>query len=390
MSQVSSAQMSEGLITSPALEDWKERIGVNLRIGNIFNQLASKEAIRNYALGIGDINPLWQDEDYAKKTRYKGLVAPPNWFYSVFPTWVLQGLPGVHAFHSGNDWTFLKPVLVGDTITPECIFTGFDARPSKFAGKTVREYQRANFYNQRNELVATTDLWLIRAERAAARKTGKYADIKLPHPWTEAELKRVDEDILNEQIRGNQPRYWEDVEIGEELTPVVKGPFGLTDMVAYCVGAAPVQIMAHHASLELYRKHPAWAFRDPTSYSWEPVYGVHYNKAAANAAGLPYPYDVGAQRQGWLINLLTNWMGDDGWLKKNYAEYRFFVYHSDVIWFLGKVVSKFVDEEGEYCVGIETNALNQRKENTMPGYSVVALPSRDNNVWPLDRRPAKK
>ena len=389
MTEVSSAKMSEGRITSQALEDWKERIGVNLRIGNIFNQLASKEALRNYALGIGDVNPLWQDEDYARQTRYKSLVALPNWFYSVFPTWVLQGLPGVHAFHSGNDWTFYKPVLVGDSIRPECIFTGFDVRPSKFAGKAVREYQRANFYNQRDELVAATDLWLIRAERAAARKTGKYADIQLPHPWTEEELKKVDEAILSEQVRGNQPRYWEEVAVGEELTPVVKGPFGLTDMIAYCVGAAPVQIMAHHASLELYHKHPAWAFRDPTSYAWEPVYGVHYNKAAANAAGLPYPYDVGAQRQGWLINLLTNWMGDDGWLKKNYAEYRFFVYHSDVIWLKGQVVSKFVDEEGEYCVGIETSAVNQRGENTMPGYSVVSLPSRDNNTWPLDRRLAR-
>ena len=245
------AKISEGFITNEALEEWKQRIGVKLRIGNVFNQYVSKEAIRNYVLGIGDINPLWQNEDYAQKTRYKGLVAPPNWFYSVFPTWVLQGLPGIHAFHSGNDWTFLKPVFWGDTITPESIFTGFDVRTSKFAGKMVREYQRANFYNQRDELVAFTDLWLIRAERAAARSKGKYTSIQLPHPWTEKELKKVDEDTLNEQIRGNSPRYWEDVKVGDELHPVVKGVFGLMDMIAYTVGAAPVQVMAHRASLEL-------------------------------------------------------------------------------------------------------------------------------------------
>ncbi len=386
MREVSAAKVSEGLITSEALGVWKERIGVKLRVGNIFNQLASKEAIRNYALGIGDVNPLWLNEDYAEQSRYKSIVASPGWYYSVFPTWVLQGLPGVHAFHSGNDWAFLKPVFVGDIITPECIFTGFDVRGSQFAGKIVREYQRANFYNQRNELVAFTDLWLVRAERAAARSTGKYSSIRLPHPWKEEELKKIDEEVLNEQIRGNNPRYWEDVKVGDELQPVVKGPFGLTDMIAYCVGAAPVQIMAHHASLELYTKHPAWAFRDPETGAWEPIYGVHYNKSAANAAGLPYPYDVGAQRQGWLINLITNWMGDDGWLKKNYAEYRRFVYHSDVIWLSAKVVKKYVDEDGDYCIDIKTSAINQRGEDTMPGYSTVALPSRDNNIWPLDKR----
>lgn len=386
MTEATPAKMAEGFITSEALEAWKERVGIKLRIGNIFNQYVSKEAIRNYANGIGDVNPLWRDEEYARQTRYKNIIAPPSWFYSVFPTWVLQGLRGVHSFHSGNDWTFLKPVFYGDTITPECIFTGFDVRASKFATKIVREYQRANFYNQRNELVAFTDLWLVRAERAAARKTGKYSAIQFPHPWKEDELKKVDEDILNEQIRGNNPRYWEDVTVGDELQPVVKGPFGKTDIIAYCIGAATVQIMAHRASLELYTKHPAWAFRDPETCSWEPVHGVHYNKAAANAAGLPYPYDMGAQRQGWLINLLTNWMSDDGWLKKNYAECRSFVYHSDVVWLRGTVVRKYVDEDGEYCIDIKSSAINQRGENTMPGYSTLALPSRENNVWPLDKR----
>ena len=390
MTEAGAAQISEGFITPEALEEWKKRVGLKLRVGNIFNQYASKEAIRNYALGIGDVNPLWLDENYARKTRYKSLVAPPNWLYSVFPTWVLQGLPGVHAFHSGNDWTFLKPIFYGDTITPESIFTGFDVRPSKFAGKLVREYQRANFYNQRGELVAYTDLWLIRAERAAARSTGKYHKLQLPHPWTEEELKKVDEDVLNEQIRGGNPRYWEDVKVGDKLHPVVKGVFGLTDMIAYTVGAAPVQVMAHRASLELYTKHPAWALRDPNTYAWEPVYAVHFNKAIANAAGLPYPYNAGAQSQSWVINLITNWMGDDAWLKKNYAEYRHFVYLSDAIWLSGEVVRKYVDSDGDYCVDIKTKAMNQRGEDAIPGFSTVALPSRENNIWPLDKRLPKR
>jgi len=386
MTEEATAQISEGQITNEALKEWEKRIGVNLRIGNIYNQYVSREAIRNYAWGIGDPNPLWLDEEYAQKTKYRSLVAPPNWLYSVFPTWVLQGLPGVHAFHSGNDWTFLKPILLGDTITPESIFTGFDVKTSKFAGKMVREYQRANFYNQRGDLVAFTDLWLVRAERAAARGQGKYSGIQLPHPWTDEELNKVDDDVLSEQIRGSEPRYWEDVNIGDELPPVVKGVFGLTDMIAYTLGAAPVQVMAHRVSLELYKKHPAWALRDPNTYAWEPVYAVHYNKSIANAVGLPFPYNAGAQSQSWQINLLTNWMGDDGWLKKNYAQYMHFVYLSDAVWFRGNVIRKYIDDDGDYCVDIKTSAVNQRGEDTVPGFATIALPSRKNNVWPLDKR----
>ena len=60
------------------------------------------------------------------------------------------------------------------------------------------EYQRAFFYNQRNELVAETDLYCVRAERSTARKKGKYSSLKVPHPWTEEEAEKVDRDVLAE------------------------------------------------------------------------------------------------------------------------------------------------------------------------------------------------
>ncbi len=379
--------MPEGRITEDALAKLRNLVGTKLRIPQQFNGLASKEAIRNFAYGIGDSNPLWLDDEYCKETKYGSIIAPPSWLYSVFPTWVSVGLPGVHGFHAGNDWEFYKPVRLGDTIKPECEFLGYDEKPtSKFSGKTVILREEARYYNQNKELVARAKTWSVRAERRAARETGKYSKIQLPHPWTEEELRKIEDQVLNEEPRGPRTLYWEDVHVGEEIAPVTKGPLGLTDMISYCVGAPPVLLIAHGMALRMYRKHPAWAFRDPATLALEPIYAVHYNKAAANAAGLPYPYDVGTQRQCWLIHLLTNWMGDEGWLKKNYAEYRRFVYLSDVVWFTGKVTRKFVDEDDEHCVEIETSGINQRGENTIPGHSIVVLPSREKSTWPVERR----
>jgi hypothetical protein len=34
-----------------------------------------------------------------------------------------------------------------------------------------------------------------------------------------------------------------------------------------------------------YRKHPRWAYRDPTTHALEPVYSVHYNDYAARLQG---------------------------------------------------------------------------------------------------------
>jgi len=382
------APLSEGRITEEGLAKLKELIDTKLRIPNIFNQYVSREAIRNYVNGIGDINPLYREEEYAAKTRYGKLIAPPNWLYSVFPTYVPVGLPGVHAFHSGNDWEFYKPIFFGDTINPECIYRGYEDKKSEFAGRIVISHMDALHYNQKGELVAKAREWSIRAERGASRKTGKYHSLQLPHPWTEEELARIEEEVLAEEVRGAKVRYWEDTEVGEELKPVVKGPFGLTDMVAYCVGAQPVVLAAHGAQLRYYRKHPAGAFRDPDTCALEPIYAVHYNRQAAKAAGLPYPYNAGVQTQSWLINLFTNWMGDEGWLKRNYAEYRRFVYFSDAVWMKGKIVKKYIDENGEHCVDIETHGINQRGEDVAPGNSTVLLPSRQmkEKDWPVARR----
>jgi acyl dehydratase len=381
--------LPEAELTNELLEDYKDRVGLELRVSNVFNQTVSYEAIRNYVNGIGDSNPLYRDKEYAKKSSYGELVVPPNWFYSVFPTYVVEGLPGLHGWHSGNDWEFYKPVYVNDHITPKSTIVGFDVVRTKFAGKSLWRYQRAEFYNQRGELVARTYSWSLRGERKTTRKTGKYSQLNLPHPWTEEELRKIEDETLAEKIQGNKVRYWEDTEVGEELPPVIKGPFGLTDMIAYCVGATPVQLAAHGAQLRNYRQHPAWAFRDPDTFALEPIYAVHYNKNAAQGAGLPFPYTAGVQNQSWLINLLTNWMGDEGWLRRNYAEYRKFVYFSDVVRFTGKVTKKYVDESGECCVDVHSNGFNQRGEDIIPSFSTVILPSREKGVWPVAKRLTK-
>jgi len=377
--------LSEGKISEEGLDELRSRVGKKLRV-NPFNTLASRDAIRHFVDGVGDVNPLFRDEEYAETTRYGKLIAPPSWLYSIFPTWIPQGLKGVHAFHSGNDWTFYKPIFEGDTITPELTFTHFEEKASRFAEKIIIVHYDDNYFNQRGELVANAKAWSVRAERQTAREKGKYSDLKLPHPWSEKELEEIERRVLAEEIRGKEVRYWEDVKEGEELLPLVKGPLGISDMISWCIGSCPVQLKALGAALRDYRRHPGWAFRDANTGALEPTFAVHYHAGAAKSAGVPYMYDVGAQRQQWLIQHLTNWIGDEGWLKTCFAEYRRFVYLSDVVRLKGRVTKKYLDDHGESCVEIETWAENQRGENVMPGRSTVILPSRANDSWPVRAR----
>jgi len=383
------AKMAEVFITQEMVDSMRARMETKLRTeDSTHNEYATRMAILKFAAGIGDSNRLWVDAGYAENTRYKSIIAPPSFIWACFAQ-VQFGWRGLGGFHAGCDVEFLKPVYLGDKITAECIYKSFDGpKKSSFADETIIDHFDNQYWNQRGDLVAKYHWWVVRFARGKARKKATQKNIELPHPWKDEQLARIEEEILTEEIRGDVPRYWEDVKIGEELQPVVKGPLGTTDEVAYIVGGGvPIPRMAAHGvSLKSYRKHPAWAFRDPNTYALEPVFAVHYNNRAANAMGLPLAYDVGMQRHCWGIHLITNWMGDDAWLKRSYTEYRKFVYLSDVVWLKGKVTKKFVDEDGDYCVEIERRAINQRKEDVMSGFAVVALPSRENKTTPLDNR----
>jgi acyl dehydratase len=385
-------EMQDSRITDEMIEEMRNRIGSKIRTDNaIFNEEATRMAILKFADGIGDPNPLWRDLDYCAKTRFGTIVAPPSWIFSVLAG-IQFGWRGLGGFHNATRVEFHRPILLNDKIRVECFFKGFEGpKPSKFAERIITNFKEARYYNQRNELVAIHEWSVMRFDRALARKKkegGKYDKIQLPHRWTEEELRKIEEEVLSERNRGSQLRYYEDVEVGQTLEPVLKGPLGLTDEIAYLIGGgAPIpRLAAHGVALIEYRRHPAWAFRDPQTYAKEPIFAVHYNKEAAHAMGLPLAYDVGVQRHCWQIHMLTSWMGDDGWLKKSQMELRRHVFMSDIVRLKGKINKKYKDEKGECCVDIETEAINQRGENVMPGRATVIVPSREEGSFPLGRR----
>ena len=388
-------QMTEGIFTEELIAEMRAKTGIILRIDQgINNEEATRMAILKFADGIGDPNPLWRNEEYAKKTRFGTIIAPPSWVFSVFAG-INFGWKGLGGFHSSTDAEFYKPIYRNDKITPQCQFNGFDGpKPSSFAEKVIVNKKENTYRNQNGELVAKVNWFVTRMERLKARQKGRDSAMKLPYQWSEVELKKIEADILAEEPRGATIRYWEDVQVGEKLNHITKGPLGMTDEIAFLIGGgAPIaRLAAHGVMLRSYQTHPAWAYRDPDTGALEPIFSVHYNKAAAFAqGGLPLQYDIGFKRHTWQMHLLTNWMGDDGWLKRTHVEFRKFVYFSDVVRLEGTVTKKYMDDNGEPCVDIDTTAINQRDEMVMPGNGTVILPSREKKSFPIDKRqPLKK
>lgn len=389
------AKMPEAVITDEMVESMKARAGVDLRIDHsVNNEEATRIAVTKFAGGIGDINPLWTDADTARASDYGAPVAPPSFVIGCF-SGIQFGWPGLGAFHNATQARFHQPVYWGDKITATCRYDGFTGpRPSKFAGRMVTDRFVNSYRNQNGDLVAEIDWQVVNFERGSAKSRSKEkaadsakAELVLPHPWEEDEIARVEQQVLAEKPRGAQDRFWEDVEVGEPIQTLTKGPIGLTDEVAFIAGGGtPIpRLKAHAAALVDYQAHPAWSFRDPVLGSSEPIYAVHYNKAAANAMGVAFQYDVGFQRQCWQTQLLTHWCGDRGWVRECTSEYRGFVYLSDVITLGGEVTGKSVTDDGEHVVELTTYARNQRGGDVMPGTAIIALPTRD-AASPVARR----
>jgi len=72
---------------------------------------------------------------------------------------------------------------------------------------------------------------------------------------------------------------------------------------------------------------------------------------------------------------MTNWMGDDGFLRKLNVEVRRPNIFGDVSWCRATVVDKRV-EDGDHLVELELEVQNQLEDITARGVATVELPSR--------------
>ena len=367
-------------ITDGAMDALRQRIGVPIE-----NTLepwcheATRDNIRHYAHGIGDDNPLWCDPAYAAHSRWCGVVALPSFLFATsrIVSGYVGGLPGVHAMWAGADWTWHLPVRRNDEISTEAWLKDLIEHETRFAGRAVQQVYHVRFFNQSGDLVAEADSWCFRTDRDTARESGtKYTEVKArpPQTYTEDELARIYRLYHDETVRGAQVRYWDDMTAGEALPPMVKGPMTVTGFIAYAQGWGGLYIRANKLAWKQIHAHPGLGIANrfgipdcPERVHWEPEFAL--------MVGAPGAYDYGPERCSWLTHHLTNWMGDDGFLRQASCKIRRHNPEGDTLFFNGTVVRKYI-ADGRHLVEISQEARNQTDEVSVLGTGVVELPVR--------------
>ena len=367
-------------ITREGLDDLRKRIGVKIgATAEPWCHEATRDNIRHYAHGIGDDNPLWCDPDYAAGTAYGGIVALPSFLFSTsrIVSGYVGGLPGVHAMWSGADWTWHKPVLRNDEIVTEAYLKDLVEHETRFAGRAVQQTYHVDFFNQTGDKVAEADSWCFRTERDHAREKGtKYKEVRArpPRRYTDAELARVYDLYRAEEVRGKRTRYWEDVAEGEALPTMAKGPMTVTGFIAYAQGWGGLYIRANKLAWRLIDAHPGVGIKNRYGIPDVPE-RVHWEEEFAHEVGAPGAYDYGPERCSWLTHHLTNWMGDDAFLRRAECKVRRHNPQGDMLFIDGKVTRKFV-ENGRHLVEIAQVGVNQDGEQSVVGSGIVELRSR--------------
>jgi acyl dehydratase len=127
---------------------------------------------RRYAIAVGDLNPLYFDEEYARASAYGGLIAPPNMLTAV-RVWgaghaeaelAVDGIPDLpeeklpirlqRRMAGGQELYYHRPVRPGDRITRRGHLVSLDEREGR-SGAFVVALREDHYYNQRDELLVT-------------------------------------------------------------------------------------------------------------------------------------------------------------------------------------------------------------------------------------------
>ncbi len=137
--------------------------------------------------------------------------------------------------------------------------------------------------------------------------------------------------------------FWEDVEEGTEIPALVKMP--TTRQLVQFAGASG------------------------------DFYEVHYDKDFAQSNGLEGPILHGDLKSAFLAQLMTDWIGENGTLKKLASQYRGMDVPGDTLTCKGTVTRKYV-QDGLHMVDCQIWLENGKGERTTHGSATVVLPSR--------------
>ncbi|MFH0962801.1 MAG: amino acid adenylation domain-containing protein [Planctomycetota bacterium] len=350
-----------------------------------WNSVVTVDAIRHFAYGIGDDNPLWLDPDYAAESRYGRLVAPPAFLASVlYP--IAHGAPidvRLSSLVSGVEYRWSRPILLNEKLRASINQVAVQEGRSRDGRRLVFIISETTYWNEAGQVVGKAAGTTVRA----AQQGGDLLVDRPIHRYRDEELAEIVEALRAETRTGRRLLTQEDTKVGRTLPTLVRGPLTIGDLVCWQAAVGPAYRaggLGYADCLEA----PHAAVRNPITGWLVGDSQQHEDFHLSSQRGIPAPFDYGVMRFALVSSLLTNWMGDDGFLKRLSARIEAPVLYGDTNRYTGTIAKKVGCDEGT-LVTVRITGVNQEGATTTTGEAEVLLPL----VTPVepvltDRRPS--
>ncbi|PXW36142.1 UNVERIFIED_CONTAM: acyl dehydratase [Williamsia faeni] len=383
------------------LTDVDHRVGELVGGGQLWDPCSTSD-IRRWVMAMDNPNPLHWDQEFARNSKFGGLVAPQSiavgldFGHGAQPACVGY-IPESHLIFGGEEWWFYgTPVRPGDKLFQERRFHGYKVTDTKFAGPTMFSHGDTVHTNQHGSLVAKERSTAIRYLSAEATKRGMYDNqVDSLKKWTNDELIEVEE-LRHQWLMSNRlgiSPHFDEVNIGDKLHRRVIGPHSIASFTTE-YRAFVFNIWGTSEWVAPEGVDDPWIYQDP---GWTDGFGYdeegakidprkrdglyvgpsrgHIDADKAGEVGMARAYGYGATMGAWCTDYLANWAGHDGMVRHTKADFRGPAFEGDVTYFDAEVVDKKVESEwGVPLVQIKLKLTSQDGTTLVTCTAEVELP----------------
>lgn len=340
---------------------YRSSLGMPLPVARPWRTVTA-EWLERHSHGAGDYNPLYRSGEYAEEGRFHTPVAAPSFLFSIdfganASIWGHiphddVAMADLTILYLGADIEWHRPVWRGDRVRSIETPVGVRRREMSQVGEALVCSGRTDYYNHREELVASMTNHMLRfvnpgdgVASSPASRDGQVA----PDPL-----------VWERTRRGGEILWFEDVAAGEKLPDLPKGTFTTTELYLFSHGTL---------TMGRSRKVDAGTIDMGAGGRADPEYA---RRSRAQAAS----FDYGPQRIAWLTQVISDWMGDWGDLVALKAQLRRPNLVGDTNTLSGTVERAYLDgDEGR--VDVRVAVINQEGVETAVATGTVRLPRRE-------------
>jgi hypothetical protein len=338
-------------------QGWAKPGGMGAMWTSAPNKVTTESLIR-YGAEKDRYNPFWSSEEYAIGSRWGGLIGAPWFLENLKPDERMMNTPKslFRTFYlMGHDIETYQPIRPGDVIRT------WQKRPvledsTDPSGKGPRKFRyidgHCDWINQRDEIIGKFTQYVEVTLWETERPQDKFLD---DYGYTQKELDYIAELTEAERPRGGNTLYWEDVKVGDNPQTIVNGP---TDFTHLSFGGPPAT-PPNSFQPRKFERYVA-PTGGPVMFGYIPgkdglLYpthgGRHNNNRAAQWEGGPQAWLFNFEPRYQMTRLVTNYIGDDGFVCKLGWRHQFRTPVGDTIIARAEITKKYV-ENGEHLIDL--------------------------------------